>query len=172
MSARLKALQRLAALYNVLEHANGVTLDQARGALHEVEARIRDREDAALRLSELGNAALREGELQEWLIDQSQIAFTQWNADALEALRREREAAMRQAAEVYQASRMQLEQMQSVVDEVRASVELEKERSEQRSSDDRYLSRQRWEIRGDERRKAHAERAAQTGDAESFERSA
>lgn len=169
MRARLKALGRLAALYEIVEHANGVTLDQARGALHEVESRIRERAMTASRLMASSEEALRAGELREWQLDRSQIEFCQWNRQALEDLRMRGEATMREAAEVYQASRMRLEQIESVLREVRSGVALEEERTEQRAADDRYLSRQRWQIRGAQRRNVSAERSAASEDMESFE---
>lgn len=165
MKSRLKALGRLAAVYQIVEHVNGISLDKARASLHETQATIRDRQAAALRLSAASHEALRAGDLQEWLLDQSQIEFTQWDAETLELLRQRREAVMREAADVYQASRMQLEQLESVLDEVRAGVQLEAERAEQRASDDRYLSRQRWEERAGERRAELAGRRAAPVDA-------
>jgi hypothetical protein len=159
MHSRLKSLDRLAAVYRVLEHANGVSLDRARAALHDVETRIREREAFASRLEMASHEALETGDVNEWLLDQSEIEFTQWNTPVLEEMRLQREAAMREAAEIYQASRMQFEQMQSVVDEVRAAVALEQERAEQRESDDRYLSRQRWQLRDEQQRRVRAERS-------------
>ena len=169
MRTRLKALGRLAALCEIVEHANGVTLDQSRGALHEVESTIREKALVASRLMTSSEESLRAGELREWQLDRSQIEFSQWNRQALKDLRMRREATMREAAEVYQASRMRLEQIESVLHEVRASVALEEERTEQRAADDRYLSRQRWQIRGDQRRSVYAERSAVSEDIESFE---
>jgi hypothetical protein len=111
-------------------------------------------------LETAGYEALRNGDRAEWQLDQSQIEFMRWNADTLEAVRQTRDAAMREAAEVYQASRMQLEKMQSVLSEARMSAERELERAEQRAADDRYLSRQRWQTHGEQQRKARRERVA------------
>ena len=171
MSSRLKSLGRIAALYQLMEYADGVTLDQARAALHEVETMIRIRADAATRLEAAGREALREGDKAEWQLDQSQIAFMQWNAQTLEEIRQARDAAMSDAAEVYQASRMQLEKMQSVVSEARLCAARERERAEQRLADDRYLSRRRWEMHGEQQRKAGTERVAAEADLR-FNRSA
>jgi hypothetical protein len=164
LPSRLKALGRMAAIYQLMEYADGVTLDQARAALHEMETRIRDRANAASRLDATGYEALLSGDDEEWLLDRSQVEFVQWNADALEEIRQEREAAMKQAAEAYQASRMQFEKMQSVLNEARLSAARERERAEQRASDDRYLSRPRWESHGRGRRKADAERVGQAAE--------
>ena len=51
---------------------------------------------------------------------------------------------MREATESYKASRMQLEQMESLLRDTRSQRDLEQARVDQRESDDRYLSRQRW----------------------------
>ena len=160
MESRLRSLGRIAALYQLMEYAHGVELDQARAALHEAETSIRERADAATRLETAGYEALLVGDRDEWQLDQSQIEFLEWNAEAIEALRASREVALREAAEVYQASRMQLEKMQSVLNEARQSAAREQERAEQRASDDRYLSRRRWQTRGEQDRKARAQRAA------------
>ncbi|WP_263374922.1 hypothetical protein [Granulicella aggregans] len=160
MSSRLKSLGRIAAIYQLMEYADGVALDQARAALHDVETMIRVRVDAATRLEAAGYEALREGDRAEWQLDQSQIEFMQWNAETLEAIRQARDAAMCEAAEVYQASRMQLEKMQSVLSEARVIAERELERAEQRAADDRYLSRRRWQTHGEQQRKARRERVA------------
>jgi hypothetical protein len=165
MSSRVKTLERLAALYKVVEHANGIALDQARGALHDVEARIREQTAAASRLDEASREALRRCELDEWQLDQSEREFAEWNRAAFEGLRQSREEAMRSAAEVYQASRMQLEQIESVLGKVRSLLAAQKERLEQRASDDRFLSRQRWREHGAARRKSKAEGAEPDGDA-------
>jgi len=145
--SRLKALERLAALYKVVEHAHGISLDRARGTLYELETEMRERAAVSARLIDSGSEALRRGDLHEWILDHSQIEYAEWNAAALEELRLRREEAMRSAAEAYQESRMQLEQMQSVLGEVRSRLVIQKERLEQRASDDRYLSRQRWQRR-------------------------
>jgi hypothetical protein len=152
LSSRLQSLGRIAALYQLMEYADGVVLDQARAALHDVETRIRVRADAAQRLETAGYEALLEGDRAEWQLVQSQIEFMQWNAESLQTIRQARDAAMCEAAEVYQASRMQLEKMQSVLNEARMSAA--------READDRYLSRRRWQTHGEQQRKARAERVA------------
>jgi len=172
LQSRLKSLGRIAALYQLMEYADGIALDQARAALHDVETMIHLRADAATRLETAGYEALRVGDRDEWRFDQSQIEFMQWNAETIEAIRESRDAALRDAAEVYQASRMQLEKMQSVLNEARTSAAREQERAEQRASDDRYLSRQLWKRRGEQHRKARSERAVVDTELLRFNRSA
>jgi hypothetical protein len=144
MRDRMKTLERLASLYKAVEHTNGVTLDHARAAVHFAETKIREQEEFVEQLGEDGLAALRKGEQGQWLIDQSQMEFTQWNTEALLAWRDKREEQMMAAAEIYRASRTQLEQMECLLGEVRARLHLEHVRGEQRASDDRFLSRKRW----------------------------
>jgi flagellar biosynthesis chaperone FliJ len=160
MISRLKALSRLASLYDVLEHANSIALDQARASLHDVDQRIREREASTSRLASASRDALATGDVSEWLLSQSERVFVRWNAPALEKIRQQRVASVHEAAEIYQISRMQLEQMQSVVERVRATVELERERAEQRASDDRYLSRRSWELDAEQRRIVSENRTA------------
>ncbi|MBB5057622.1 hypothetical protein HDF16_002328 [Granulicella aggregans] len=159
MQSRLRSLGRIAAIYQLMEYAHGVELDQARAALHDVETSIRERAEASTRLESAGYEALLEGDRDEWQLDQSEIEFMQWNAKTFEVIRNSRDAALRGVAEVYQASRMQMEKMQSVLSEARLSAAREQERAEQRASDDRYLSRRRWQTRGEENRRSRTERA-------------
>ena len=144
MRARIKTLERLRTLYKAVEHTDGLTLDHARAAVHFAELKIKEQAEFVEHVNEDGLRALRAGDFGEWQIDQSQIEFAGWNAAGLDAWKEKRREQMAAAAEVYRESRMQLEQMESVLVQARAQLRLEDERSEQRASDDRFLSRKRW----------------------------
>lgn len=143
MLSRWKSLERLAALYQAVEHTRGMALDQATAAVREVEAAIDSHAGLAERLKDDGLQALRAGDQAAWRMDESQRELTEWSAGPLHDLRQRREELMRSAAELYRSSRMQAEQMESVLDGLRGRMALERSRAQQRESDDRFLARQR-----------------------------
>jgi len=145
---RLKGLQRVALVYAAVKHAQGLALEQAAGALREAESLVARQRAQAARLHAEGRAALDAGDSLDWKMHESEKHFTEWNADALLQLRARREALMLEAAETYRSGRMQLEQMESVLRELRSKLELERAHNAQRESDDRFLSRQWWDARG------------------------
>ena len=149
MKTRVETLDRLRALYGVVTHMHGVALEQAAGAVRDAEDRIAD-ETARMSQSNIeGLAALNAGDKPEWMMQRAQLAFSERDAELLIGLRERREVAMLTAAELYQANRLQLEQMQSVLKSLRSTIERERAHREQRDSDDRFLSRQRWRERRD-----------------------
>jgi hypothetical protein len=149
MKTRLETLHRLRALYGVVAHMHGVVLEQAAAAVRDAEERIDGRHAMARRASAAGLAALGEGDTPEWRMQESQRGFSEQDAEWLAGLRERRKAAVRSAAELYRANRMQLEQMQSLIQGLRETLDRERTRREQMESDDRFLSRQRWRERRD-----------------------
>ena len=73
-------------------------------------------------------------------------------------MRVEREGAREQARVAYQESRLEMEQMESVVERARGREELEAGRRRQAEMDDRYLARRAW-VRGVEDRQKSLEDA-------------
>jgi hypothetical protein len=144
MRSRVETLKRLQSLYGVVTHMHGVALEQAAAGVREAEARIEAQRAMARRSSAESLDALSEGDKSTWMIFEAQRAFTERAEARLLALRGAREQAFDAAAEVYRENRLQLEQMRSVLREVHLRLERERARREQRESDDRFLSRQRW----------------------------
>lgn len=144
MQSHLKALDKLRSLYAVLTHLHELSLGQANAAALEVETQI-DKQKATVRRSSIDSlTALSHGDTPNWMIYESQRKFIALDAARLIALRQQREEELLCATEVYQENRMQLEQMQSVLDSTKANLKREHVRKEQSFSDDLFLSRQRW----------------------------
>ncbi len=142
--SRLKSIERLASLYRAMNHAEEMSLEQAVATLREAEMRIESQREQLNRSSREGHEALDAGDHARWQIHEAQQEFIEWRFEDLLELRKRRELLMREATESYKASRMQLEQMESLLRDTRSQRDLEQARVDQRESDDRYLSRQRW----------------------------
>jgi hypothetical protein len=147
MQTRLQGLQRIAMVYIAVKHAQALALEQAAASLREAETRIAEQRTQARRSSAEGRAALDAGDDIGWRIEESQRRFAEWNAEDLAALRHKREALVAEATEVYRTGRMQLEQMESVLRELRKKHDLDRAHRMQRESDDRFLARQWWDER-------------------------
>lgn len=152
MTARVKALERMRSLYGVLTHVHELALHHASAEIHEAETRIEEQKAMVKKSSEEGLAALGRRDDLGWQMYESQRKFVRRDAMRLLALREEREGLAEKAAELYQAQRTELEQMQSVVDGLRTKMALEHSRREQQESDDRFLTRQRWLEQRDRKR--------------------
>ena len=147
MQSRLRNLQRIAGVYRAVQHAQAVELEQAAAALHEAESLIAQQKAQAERSSVAGRAALDAGDHVDWQMHESQKQFTEWNAEGLNELRSRREALMVEAAESYRDGKRQLEQMESVLREMRSELQVERGHAAQRESDDRFLSQQWWKAK-------------------------
>ncbi len=145
MRARLQGLQRIAVVYTALKHAKELALEEAAAALHTVESKIEQQRLQVRRTSVWGRAALSAGAHEEWKIHESQNQLTERNTEALLDLRRRREKLLFEAAEVYRAGTMQLEQMESVLRALRVRLQADVNRKSQRESDDRFLARGWWQ---------------------------
>lgn len=144
MGPREATLKSLHSLYGVMTHMRGMALEQAAAEVRNAEERI-DAQRAIVRQSSAESLrALAAGDKPGWMIFEAQRGFTERTAVALLAARQEREQAFEAAAESYRENRLQLEQIRSVLREIHLRMERERGRREQRDSDDRFLSRQRW----------------------------
>ena len=147
MQSRLKSFERVALVYMAVKHAQALALEQAAAALREAEAGIAGQRAEAERLSLEGGIAIAAGDDVDWRMYESQRQFTEWNAEELVVLKERREALMLEANEAYRTGRMELEQMETVLRELRSKRDLERAHRAQRESDDRFLSRQWWDAR-------------------------
>jgi len=144
VAALIKTLERVESVYAVMKHTHGLELARAAAAVSEIEAAIEQQKAMAERLRAEGGDALRTGDDISWRLDESQREFGEWTAPGLLKLLARREELMAAADAVYQASRLQLEQIELVVANLRAKLKRERSHREQREADDRFLSRQRW----------------------------
>ena len=144
MAPLLKTLERVESVYAVMKHTHGLELARAAAAVEEIERSIDQQMATARRLRAEGGSALRSGDDTGWRLDESQREFGEWIVPGLRALLTRREELMEAARAIYQASRMQLEQIELVLVDLRMKLKREQAHSQQREADDRFLSRRRW----------------------------
>lgn len=136
---------RLATLYATIERMRSVELRMAESAVDEAlcAAAIA----AAVRESQQGNLrdALASGLREEWRIAETAGAANDIRIARLAALRATQETARDEAVMRHRLSRVELEQMDSVVERRRKGETTQQARKEQASSDDRFASRRAWE---------------------------
>jgi len=154
MRSRVQGLQRIALVYMAVKHAQALALEQAAGSLRETETVIAEHRSQAQRSSARGHERLDAGDDAGWRMEESQRQIAEWNTEDLVAQRKKREALLAEATELYRAGRMQLEQMESVLRELRRTQHAESARRTQRESDDRFLARQWWDERERQRKAA------------------
>jgi phosphatidate phosphatase PAH1 len=147
MRSRVQGLQRIALVYMAVKHAQALAVEQAAASLRETETVIAEHRSQAERSSVRGHERLDAGDDVGWRMEESQRQIAEWNTEELIAVRKKREALVVEATELYRAGRMQLEQMESVLRELRKTKHLESARMTQRESDDRFLARQWWDER-------------------------
>lgn len=155
MRQRLEILQRLASMYAVVEEIHSAELHKATSALREAEQAIEDENDAAKSARIEGRAALAKNDHLRWMISETQQETAGWRRQRLEKIRLERERLHDEAKQQYVASRLRLEQMKHVCDEIAAQTRIEEERSTRAASDDRFLGRRSWAVAREKKHMDH-----------------
>ena len=148
---RIAALKRIAKLYGAVETMHSVELSRATSALNEAETAVRAEQAAGVAANLAGRAALTTGDREEWMLTDAEREMAGWRRGLLEGLRVERDAVREAARKQFLDSRVQTEQMKSVVTRMKEQVEIEQGRRMQASSDDRYLTRLRWRAQREKR---------------------
>lgn len=144
MQPRKYTVKRLADLYVVLEAARLREVQQARALLAEAEAAIAAQAAVGFDAILAGRSALAEADRTGWLFAKAQgdlIGLTRGRLNAVRAMRME---AKEGAVELHRASRVETEQMSSLLEQASKAAIVEERRHSQALSDDRFLSRQRW----------------------------
>jgi hypothetical protein len=90
-------------------------------------------------------AAMATGQREAWQVAETTRGVVEARMARLARVRIEREAALDEAVSTHRASRLDMEQMESVVERRRAMAMLEAGRRAQMESDDRFASRRAWE---------------------------
>jgi hypothetical protein len=144
MSSRLKGLNRLAALYGIVEQMQAVQLDRAAAELREAEGKVAEQVRWTETASQLARDALHQGDRPEWLMSESEREFAVWNGVRLETLRARREELKELTAELYRKSLLDRDQIDTVLQHALSAREAEIIRREQAAADDRHISRLRW----------------------------
>jgi hypothetical protein len=145
MRVKLGAMKRLASLYLLMEEAQQLALEQAAGALHQVERGIERQQALNVQATMAGTVALIAGNRDEHLMLQSQRGLMEQTVECLDEIRHSRQERVEDEAEVYRERRMERERVEHLLEALGAELDLERRRGEQRVADDRYLSRQRWQ---------------------------
>jgi len=143
-NSRLSVLKRIEALYGLVEQMHSVALAQASLSAREAEIAIARQCKQMVEARCGGREALLEGDRERRALTETQQESAGVRRRLLETVRLERESRKDQAREEYALSRVKSEQMKSVVAAIRAEEELIEGRRAQAASDDRFLSRLRW----------------------------
>jgi hypothetical protein len=141
---RLRSLARLAAVYEIVAYTDGLSLDQARAALREIEALLERQNSLERSVVADGHDALARADRQEWLLSESEVELALWNRSVLELLRGSRQELHKQAAERYRKSLLEEGRIDALVARTQTEAKHDSERREQAAADDRYLARMRW----------------------------
>ena len=143
-NSRLSVLKRIEALYGLVEQMHSVTLAQVSLSVHEAEIAIARQCEQMREARWESREALLGGDRERRALTETQQELAGGRRERLETVRLERESRKDQAREEYALSRVKSEQMKSVVAVIRAEEELIEGRRAQAASDDRFLSRLRW----------------------------
>jgi hypothetical protein len=144
MRPRLETLQRLVALYSVVEEMHSTELKRMTAAVREAQQAIEVAQEVARSARVDGRGAILAGDQMSWRMAETQQETAAWQRRGLEQVRLERDELNDAAREQYVASRLKREQIQRVFDDIAARSEVEEGRRTQATSDDRFLARRRW----------------------------
>ena len=143
MAAR-KGVARLASLYGMMERMRSLELRVAAGAVDDVvclaaiAATVRESQIADAR------AAMASGRREDWQVAQTTRGVIEARMVRLAALRVEREDTLDRAVAEHRVSRLNMEQMDRVLERSRVQMSAEEDRRSQAESDDRFASRRAW----------------------------
>ena len=139
-----KGVARLASLAVTMERMRSLEVQVARGAVDDVmcSAAIA----ATIRESQLsdGRDALATGRREAWQVAETTRGVMDRRIERLQQLRAEREAILAEATRVHRVSRLEMDQMERMVEKSRAQAGMEETRRTQAAADDRFASRSAW----------------------------
>lgn len=131
-------------LYGNLEEVHSIELQRTAMAVQEAERAIDIQRVTVCSSSSDGRDALLSGDRISWTAAKLQREIAEWKQQRLQEVRRERQTLNEEARKQYAESRLQSEQMKTVVNTATAKMESETGRRTQAALDDRFLSRRRW----------------------------
>ena len=143
MAAR-KGVARLASLYGMTERVRSVELRVAAGAVEAVACSVAIAATVRERQITEARTAMANGRREEWQVAETTRGVVEAGIVRLAKLRVEREAVLEDAVQRHRISRLNMEQMDRVVDRARAQETLQESRRSQAESDDRFASRRAW----------------------------
>lgn len=143
MAAR-KGLSRLTIAYSRMEQMRSLERRVAAGAVDEVACR--EAIATAAREGHLyaARTAMAVGDREEWTIAETTRGAVEGSIERLAALRVAREETLAEAVAEHRASRLQLEQMERLLERRRTADAVEDGRRQQMGADDRYAARMAW----------------------------
>ncbi len=144
MTRRLSLLKRLEAVYTLVEDLHSVALRQTSIRMNEADAAIAEQLARLHASRSQGREALDHGDREAWSLAETQRELASRNRERLELVRLEREKAQQFAREQYVASRLQREQIKSVVESGAKAEQIVEGRQTQAAADDRFLARLYW----------------------------
>jgi len=142
--AATKSLARIAKVYGLVERMRSLELRMAADAVSEVE--FAAAVAAATRYNQVAGAraALVAGNREEWSVAEVTLRVEEIRMQRLAELRVKREAKLAEAVSLHRESRLEMEQMERVVELKRAAAAIEEGRRTQAMADDRFASRGAW----------------------------
>jgi hypothetical protein len=143
--SRGNGLERLAALYTMVERMHSLAVRVAAEAVEDVACRVEI--ETAVHRGNLaaGRNALAEGRPEERLIEETAGGLAEVRLERLAELRGRREAVLEEAVTMHRRAYLETEQMARLVKRRRERQALEEGRKEQAEADDRFASRGAWE---------------------------
>jgi len=143
MAAR-DGLSRLARLYGMVERLNAMQARAAAASVFEVERAAERLERERQEEMNTGREAMVRGSRVEQIAAENRAKLDAERREALTRMKAERQLLYDEAAETHRESRIELRQIDGMVERTRAAAETEAERRAQHAADDRYLSRREW----------------------------
>lgn len=139
-----RGLERVASLYAIMERMRSIEVQAAHGAVKDVLCSSAIA--AAIRASQIedGRDALATGRRDAWQVAETTCGVIDRRMERLQQVRTEREAALAEASTIHRASRLEMEQMERMVEKIRAQALVNRSRRAQGDADDRFASRSAW----------------------------
>jgi hypothetical protein len=137
-------LKRLAKLYGMVENLHAMQVRAAAGDVDEVDQAVSQL--SAVKRDEVrqGRVALARGSRVESMAAERTAAASEVRRALLERMRAERRLTHEVALDAHRMSRLELRQVDRIVERVEKKKDVVAERRAQGTMDDRFLSRREW----------------------------
>lgn len=137
-------LKRLAKLYEMVENLHAMRVRAAAGAVEEVERAAAQLHMVSRDEASQGRAGLARGSRVESISTERTAGADAIRRGLLGRMRAERIMVHESALAAHRMSRIELRQMDRIVERIQEKIDIETERRAQGTSDDRFLSRREW----------------------------
>jgi hypothetical protein len=139
-----RGLRRIAKLYGMVEEVRALQARASAAAVFEVERAVERLKEAEQEGIEMGRAGLERGSRVEAVSANASAVNDRERYKLLARLKVERQLAYEAAVELHRESRVELRQIEGLVERTRLKEDAETERRAQLASDDRFLSLREW----------------------------